>query len=198
MNRSDTTAVLIPVKSFDLAKERLSDALDPAQRAALARSMASGVVAAGRPLPTYVVCGSAEVAGWAVGAGAGVLWYEPPGLNRSIAEAVRRLSADGYRRVIIAHGDLPLARSLGWVADVDGVTIVPDRRGQGTNVMSIPLGVPFDFHYGEGSAALHQAEAERRGLAVRMTADDALGLDVDTPSDLAELDTRSERDQPAR
>ncbi len=193
MKRSVTTAVLIPVKSFDLAKGRLAEALEPEKRSVLARSMAEGVVAAAAPLPAFVVCGAPEVAGWAVGRGAGVIWHEPPGLNRSIAFATKALAEDGYHRVIIAHGDLPLANALEWVGEFDGVTIVPDRRGEGTNVMSIPLGTGFEFRYGEGSAPLHRAEAERLELAVRMAPDDALGLDVDTPTDLAELDTRTGR-----
>lgn len=193
-SQTDATAVLIPVKSFELAKERLSEKLDPSQRSELARTMATGVVAAAGPLPVFVVCGTAEVASWAIGVGAGVLWHEHPGLNRSVATATKLLAADGYRSVIIAHGDLPLARSLEWVGDFHGVTIVPDRRGDGTNVMSVPLGSAFDFHYGKGSSALHQAEAEQRGLPVRVVPDDALGLDVDTPSDLAELETRSKRE----
>lgn len=191
MNRSVTTAVLIPVKSFDLAKERLADTLEPQERASLARSMAAKVVAAAAPLPTFVVCGSSEVAAWAVGHGANVIWHEPPGLNRAIAFAAATLTDDGYQRLIIAHGDLPLAQSLAWVGDGEGVTIVPDLAGGGTNVMSIPLGTPFEFHYGEGSAPLHQAEAERRGLTVQIVANDELGLDVDTPTDLKELDSRT-------
>lgn len=187
MSEQIPTAVVVPVKSFDLAKERLSDALDGRQRAELARTMAAGVVAAGRPLPTFVVCGSNEVAAWAVSQGAGVIWLAKPGLNRAVSFACKALAADGYQRVIIAHGDLPLATSLAWVADFDGVTIVPDRRGEGTNVMALPLDSPFSFHYGVGSAAPHKAEAERRGLAVRIVSDPSLGLDVDTPTDLAEL-----------
>lgn len=180
--------MIIPVKSFDLAKERLAEALDPADRAALARSMAAGVVAAAKPLPTYVVCGSAEVAAWAVENGASVIWHEPPGLNVAVSFATETLAADGYKRAIIAHGDLPLATSLAWVADFDGVTIVPDRPGQGTNVMAVPLGTDFEFHYGIGSAVAHKAEAETRGLALRIMPDEALGLDVDTPSDLVDLE----------
>ncbi len=105
--------------------------------------------------------------------------------------ACRVLADHGYRKAIVAHGDLPLARSLSWVADFDGVTIVPDRRGQGTNVMAVPLGQAFTFHYGQGSAPLHRAEAERRGLAVRMATDPSLGLDVDTATDLSELAMRT-------
>ncbi len=184
------TAVVIPVKSFDAAKERLSGALGAQQRAELARSMAEGVVAAGRPLPTFVACGADDVADWAASVGAGVIWLAEPGLNRAVANACRVLAADGYLRAIIAHGDLPLATSLAWVADFDGVTIVPDRRGEGTNVMAVPLDAEFEFHYGPGSAAAHRGEAERRGLALRVMADRFLGWDVDTPADLADLPDR--------
>lgn len=180
-------AVVIPVKSFDVAKERLAEALKPEDRAALARKMAAGVVAAAAPLPTYVVCGSVDVAAWAVEAGAGVIWLARPGLNLAIAHATASLHNDGYQRAIIAHGDLPLARSLSWVGDFDGVTIVPDRRGEGTNVMAVPLGTDFGFHYGEQSAPAHRAEADRLGLALRVVPDDSLGWDVDVPADLTDL-----------
>jgi len=55
-------AVLVPVKSFDEAKRRLAPALEPAERARLARAMASSVVASAAPLPTAVVCDDADVA----------------------------------------------------------------------------------------------------------------------------------------
>lgn len=154
--------------------------------------MASGVVAAAAPLPTYVVCGSVEVATWAVTAGAGVIWLARPGLNPAIAHAAEVLNADGYDRAIIAHGDLPLARSLEWVGQFDGVTIVPDRRDEGTNVMAVPLGTEFRFQYGELSAPAHQAEAERLGLALRIVPDESLGWDVDVPADLTGLSDRSD------
>jgi 2-phospho-L-lactate guanylyltransferase len=196
MNRQTPTAVVIPVKAFELAKERLSGAMNADQRATLARSMAAGVVAAGHPLPTYVVCGSDEVADWALEVGARVIWLERPGLNTAVEFACEVLEGEGFERVIVAHGDLPLARSLAWVGEFDGVTIVPDRRGQGTNVMALPLGRGFRFFYGEGSAPAHQAEAQRLGLALRIEPDDALGWDVDTPDDLAELPPAEEPPPP--
>lgn len=182
-----TVAVVIPVKSFGMAKERLSGALEPTDRADLAKTMAGRVVAAAAPLPVFVVCGDTEVAAWAIEAGAGVIWLGKPGLNQAITHAVEVLYADGYQRAIIAHGDLPLAKSLSWVGDFDGVTIVPDRRGEGTNVMAVPLGTEFRFHYGELSAPAHRAEAERLDLALRIVPDDSLGWDVDVPADLTDL-----------
>ncbi|MEL7158396.1 MAG: 2-phospho-L-lactate guanylyltransferase [Actinomycetota bacterium] len=177
-------AVVIPVKSFAEAKGRLADSLTSEERRALAQRMAEGVIAAARPLPTWVVCHDHDIARWAMGQGARVLWRSSPGLNRAITAAVDTLGGLGIGTVIIAHGDLPLARTLAWVGEFDGVTIVPDRRGQGTNVMAVPTGTGFTFAYGVGSAPLHRAEAEQRGLAVRVIDDEALGWDVDVAADL--------------
>jgi 2-phospho-L-lactate guanylyltransferase len=181
-------AVVIPVKSFTLAKGRLAESLSPEDRDHLARRMASRVVAAARPLPTWIACNDHAVARWAFEVGARVLWRPAPGLNSSVTAAVDFLGRLGYQRVVIAHGDLPLARDLSWVATFDGVTIVPDRRGEGTNVMAVPTGAGFTFAYGVGSAPKHRDEARRRGLAVRVVDDDELGWDVDTPEDLAAFD----------
>ncbi len=182
-------AVLIPIKSFDVAKGRLAGALDVEQRAQLARRMASGVIAAARGLPTWVVCDNPAVAELTISCGANVLWRPARGLNPAVADGVEFLESEGYDRVVVSHADLPLARDLTWVADAGpGVTIVPDRRDDGTNVMSIPTGTEFTFAYGIGSAALHRAEAERVGLECRLVPNAELGWDVDVPEDLAALD----------
>lgn len=179
----------MPVKSFDLAKARLAGALTAGERAGLARRMAAGVLAAAGPLPAWVVCDSHEVAEWAAGEGAGVIWRPGTGLNGAVTAAVEFLATSGYDQVIVAHGDLPLAADLGWVGAFEGVTIVRDRRGDGTNVLALPTGAGFVFAYGPGSAARHRAEAERIGSAVRVVDDERLGWDVDTPDDLAVFGT---------
>src|SRR5688572_587732 len=132
-------AVLVPVKSFAEAKVRLAPALPAAQRAELARSMAEHVLLAAQPLPVAVVCDDPEVAGWAVDAGAAVVWAPGRGLNGAVAAGVDALAVTGARRVVIAHGDLPLAGPLAWVAGFAGVTLVPDHRDDGTNVACVPM-----------------------------------------------------------
>ncbi|MDH4171362.1 MAG: hypothetical protein OEW42_17410, partial [Acidimicrobiia bacterium] len=57
--------VLIPLKGFGVAKERLAPALDADTRARLARQMADIVVDAAAPLPVAIVTDDAEVARWA-------------------------------------------------------------------------------------------------------------------------------------
>jgi 2-phospho-L-lactate guanylyltransferase len=178
-------AVLIPVKDFRQAKVRLAGALAPRERAALARSMASTVVTAAAPLPVVVVCDDDDVANWARAAGASVLWRPGLGLNGAVESGVASLAADGVDRVIVAHSDLPLARKLSWVALLAGITIVPDRRDDGSNVVSVPAGVGFTFSYGPGSFRRHAAEGRRLGLAVRVVREPRLGWDVDIPDDLA-------------
>jgi 2-phospho-L-lactate guanylyltransferase len=177
-------AVVIPVKAFSQAKRRLAPVLDAAGRAGLARSMAGVVVHAAGPLRTLVVCDDDEVRSWAESVGAEVLWTPGLGLNGAVGAGVERLAADGVPQAIVAHADLPLASDLAWVADHLGVTLVPDRHGDGTNVACVPTGVGFGFAYGAGSCALHEAEAQRLGLPVRVVPDERLGWDVDRPEDL--------------
>ncbi|MCP3990347.1 MAG: 2-phospho-L-lactate guanylyltransferase [Actinomycetia bacterium] len=183
----DRVGVVIPIKSFNLAKGRLAESLSPTERDDLARRMAACVVEAAKPLPTWIVCDDHGVARWVMEAGARVLWRPAPGLNPAVTASVEFLDRLGFDRVIIAHGDLPLANDLTWVGDFDGVTIVPDRRGEGTNVMAVPTNTGFLFAYGPCSAPKHQQEAERLGLAVRVVDDGDLGWDIDTPDDLAAL-----------
>jgi len=188
---ADATAVLIPVKAFRDAKLRLAPALDPAERAALARTMATHVVRAAGGLPVAVVCDDHEVAGWAAALGVQVIWCPARGLNGAVTDGVATLAAQGMARAIVAHADLPHARDLSWLAEPAGVTLVPDRRGDGTNVLALPTGAGFRFSYGPGSFGRHRAEADRLGLPVRIEREPRLAWDVDVPADLVPPDWAS-------
>jgi 2-phospho-L-lactate guanylyltransferase len=186
--RIGAKVVLIPVKAFHQAKRRLDQVLSEEQRERLVRTMAAHVVAACAPLPVAVVCDDEEVASWAAGQGATVLWEPGQGLNGAVRAGVERLAAAGARWVTIAHGDLPRARGLGTLPPFDGITLVPDRRDDGTNVLRLPAHRDFSFAYGSGSFRAHRGEATRLGLAVRVVRDPDLAYDVDWPADVEELD----------
>ena len=177
-------AVLVPVKAFRDAKLRLAPALDGPAREQLARMMAERVVRAAAPLPVSVVCDDGEVATWARSVGAEVVPRPGRGLNGAVADGVSRLAGTGFDRVVVAHGDLPLATRLGWVAGFDGVTVIPDRHDEGTNVICVPAAAGFRFAYGPGSFRRHGAEARRLGLPLRVVREPQLGWDVDLPADL--------------
>jgi 2-phospho-L-lactate guanylyltransferase len=120
--------------------------------------------------------------------GATPLRQERPGLNAAVTDAVAVLAAAGVDRVIVAHGDLPFATDLAALAGGDGVTVVPDRHDDGSNVLVVPTGVGFRFAYGPGSFARHLLEAERLKLVARVVRDPGLGWDVDRPDDLVALE----------
>ncbi|MFN0025917.1 MAG: 2-phospho-L-lactate guanylyltransferase [Acidimicrobiales bacterium] len=181
------TALLVPVKAFEQAKGRLAGVLGAEARVDLARRMAAVVLAAAGDLVVHVVCDDAAVAAWAEQAGATVLWCPGRGLDHAVADGVEALRRAGFERAVVAHADLPAARSFEALAGFEGVIIVPDRREDGTNVISIPTGAGFGFRYGPGSFVRHQAEAARLGLALRVVREHRLGFDVDTPADLDEL-----------
>jgi 2-phospho-L-lactate guanylyltransferase len=177
--------VVVPVKAFGQAKVRLASALDPGARAELARHMAEIVLLAADPLPAVVVCDDGGVRDWAERSGARVVWCPGRGLNGAVADGVMALRDDGVDVAIVAHADLPLATRLDWLADFPGVSLVPDRRLDGTNVLCVPTDAGFGFSYGAGSFGRHRVEAARLGLPVRIVADPHLAWDVDLPVDLA-------------
>lgn len=176
--------VLIPVKAFDAGKARLAPTLDRRGRAELSRTMATRVLEAAAPLPVAVVCDDDEVASWALGHGAMVLPEPGRGLNGAVEAGVARLTALGADEVLVAHADLPMAHGLAQLAGFDGVTLVPDRRDDGTNVVCIPAGAAFRFAYGPGSFSRHRAESVRLGLDYRVVRQPDLAWDVDVPSDI--------------
>jgi 2-phospho-L-lactate guanylyltransferase len=179
-----TRVVLVPVKAFGQAKLRLGGALSDDDRKRLVRTMAEQVLRAAEPLPVAVVCDDAEVAQWARGLGALVIWEPGRGLNGAVQEGVERLGAMGALQVTVAHGDLPLAAGLSAIGDFEGITLVPDRVGDGTNVIVVPVGCGFRFFYGPGSFERHRAACARLGLPTRIVPEPGLAFDVDAPADL--------------
>lgn len=180
-------AVVIPVKAFADAKVRLAPALPATERAALARAMATTVLAAAGALPVVVVCDDVGVAVWARESGATPIDTTGLGLNGAVAAGVEHLRGIGVGRAIVAHADLPLAIDLTWAARFPGVTLVPDRRDDGSNVLAVPTGAGFVFAYGPGSFTRHRIEARRLGLAVHVARRPDLAWDVDVPDDLVAL-----------
>lgn len=183
----DTTAVVVPIKSFLTAKARLAEVLTLEARAALARHCAQAVVHAAHPLTVFVVCDDPEVSAWASANGARVVTAERPGLNEAAVAGREAARLAGFARALTVHSDLPKAESLESLAHEEAqAVIVPDRHRDGTNALLLPTTGPFDFHYGPGSFAAHCQEAADRGLSTRVIERPDLALDLDTLDDLRE------------
>src|SRR5689334_12462361 len=151
--RARSAGVVIPVRAFALGKARLAEQLHPDDRAALARRLADGVADAAGDLPVVVVTSADEVRTWALGRGLEVL-PDPGSLDDAAHAGRARLRERGCARAVIAHADLPWATTLAPVVhdgSVPVVVIVPCHRDDGSPVVSVPTGLPFDFAYGPGS-----------------------------------------------
>ena len=113
-----------------------------------------------------------------------------PASPRPPSAAIDAALVRGAERALLVPGDCPALdpRELSaLLADGGDVVIVPDRHGSGTNALLLepPTIIPPSF--GAGSFARHAALARAAGAEVKVRELPSLGLDVDTPDDLAAL-----------
>jgi 2-phospho-L-lactate guanylyltransferase len=137
-------------------------------------------------IPTFVACDDRHVAAWATRMGAQVIWGADLGLNGAVDDGVRHIVAHGFDHVLVTHADLARPDALLDIARPGSITLVPDRRNDGTNVMSFPASHPIEASYGAASFARHLAQALAWGsVPVEVRSDPYLSLDLDTARDLA-------------
>lgn len=173
---------MVPLKPFDIAKNRLRQG-GVNDVTTLASELATGVIRSCAPRRVVVLSESTSVTRFARDLGAEVLESAATNLNETVQNAYERLGKL-YERVIVVHGDLREPDGLGQFRPDSGVTIITDYLLRGTNVLVVPTGVDFHFHYGADSAVKHRREAERLKLSVRTITDSPWRFDVDEASDL--------------
>jgi 2-phospho-L-lactate/phosphoenolpyruvate guanylyltransferase len=199
------TVALVPVRHLERAKTRLGDALDAEERTALVRRFLDVTLAAlaavrdAGAIETIVVASAdPEALGAAVAARATVLPVPGRDLVEDLTTAREVARAMGATAVLVVPIDLPaigtvqVAEILGQVATASAaaraagrglVLLVPDIRGDGTNLLLLSPPDVIAFAFGPGSRGRHVAAAAVAG-AVCVEAPGPLSLDVDTPDDL--------------
>jgi 2-phospho-L-lactate guanylyltransferase len=177
-----TEAVVVPLKQFDLAKDRLRRDAD-LDVTSLAEELARGVIFKSRPHHVIVLSEHPDVARFANSVGAEVWNSRATNLNEAVQDAYKGL-ADRFERLIIVHGDLRHPEGLGDFAPESGITVVTDHRGEGTNVLVVPTGLEFHFAYGPQSRFRHVNQAKNLGVEYRVVTDSPWRFDVDELSDL--------------
>lgn len=193
------TIAILPIKSFGVAKQRLSSLLGGGSRQALAQAMFSDVLASLGHVPELdgvaVVTANRVAQDAAMRTGVTLLGdTEEAGQSAAVKIGLRHASENGYERALLVPGDTPLLDPLEVAAmfgrsdeDATTVTIVPDRHGEGTNALLLDLPAAIEPAFGPGSLERHCAAAQAAGAAHRVDTVASLALDVDTPEDLAEL-----------
>jgi 2-phospho-L-lactate/phosphoenolpyruvate guanylyltransferase len=195
-----TTAAILPVKSFAAAKQRLAGLLDAGSRQALAQAMFADVLASLRRVPgldsVVVVTADRAARSAALGERVRVLRdTREAGQSPAALIGIREAEAAGVDRVLLVPGDTPLldpAEVEVLLERAPAVTIVPDRHGTGTNALVLSPPSAIEPSFGPGSFARHKAAAEAAGVRHSIQRIPTLMLDVDTPEDLAELQTALE------
>ncbi len=191
------TLVILPVKSFIGAKQRLQQLLTPGPRRALAEAMFSDVLVALRRSPAVdevlVVTGDLAAQRIAGGHGATVLDDHDEGHNAAAAAGIRYALETGAERALLIPGDCPLLNPaeldqlLARPTEPESVLIVPDRHGTGTNALLLTPPDSLVPAFGPGSCERHAAHAEAGGVAHEVVEVPSLALDIDTPEDLQAL-----------
>jgi 2-phospho-L-lactate guanylyltransferase len=184
--------VLLPVKDFSNAKQRLASSLDAATRAGLARAMLSDVlsVLANSRTPDRIVVftASAEVTKMAGSFGFGVaIERSVDGHSAAVNQMVAELSATSSRILSIA-GDLPRLgpKEIDFVLTSvsDPITILPSRDWTGTNGIVFIPPARITMEYGEGSFRRHMSKAAASGHTADVLNVPGIAFDIDTPEDL--------------
>lgn len=188
---------VVPVKRFEAAKQRLAEALDPAQRATLAAAMLADVleaiVRAERIECTIVVSDDLEARRIARRAGADVL-DDPPQSGHSPAAMAGVASAltAGARCAVLLPGDCPLLDPVELdravaTTGLNSVGVVADRHGTGTNGLILQPPDVIAPAFGPDSCKRHLDLADRHGARGSILDLPSLALDLDTGDDLEAL-----------
>ncbi len=189
--------ILIPVKDLRGAKQRLSEVLSPEQRMLLAEAMMTDVAAAvigwkQRP-PVALVTSYPAAIELARECGFEVIEdREHPGETGAIAMATQVAVERGAHETLVLPGDMPLLTSgelerLYAAAPPEGVLLAPsaDRRGSNAVLRRPAASIPLRF--GNDSFLPHCEAARATGKPLVVLELAGVGLDIDTPADLAAL-----------
>ncbi len=184
----------VPVKGFVGAKQRLSRALSPAQRQALAAAMLEDVLAAlaAAPLAGILVnTADPDAAAMARRYGAEVMNdAATEGHTAAVAAMARRLAAAGRAAMLTLPGDIPRVTPGEIVAlcaaarPAPSFTIGPARDEKGSNAVLLAPPGAMGLRFGDDSFFPHLDAARAAGLEPVVVKLAGIGLDIDTPEDL--------------
>ncbi|HET7465749.1 MAG TPA: 2-phospho-L-lactate guanylyltransferase [Candidatus Dormibacteraeota bacterium] len=189
--------IIVLVKDFNSAKQRLGPALGPDERRRLARRNAQRAIrAAAAGSHRIVVAGSEEVGELAARLGADFL-IEPrqEGQNTAAMRGISHAVARGADAVLVLSSDLPFVtkRSVrrllaAGAAESNPVAIAVPAVGRGgTNALYLRPPFAINLHFGGDSLALFRHDAEAKNVSFLIHHSTEMALDLDEPDDLERL-----------
>jgi len=194
-------AILIPVKEFREAKQRLAPHFTPADRADLAEAMCEdffSVVAQTRCADRVFVISKepgalarARKLGWET-----IVESHQISESSSVDAGSRYCAELGACALLRLPIDLPLVEPCDiesvfkQLDAAPSVVMVPSSDGTGTNALLRSPAVLFPSHFGPHSFRRHLAEAKGCGAHIRVFRNPHLELDIDELDDLRSVSHR--------
>jgi 2-phospho-L-lactate guanylyltransferase len=195
---------IVPIKTFERAKQRLANVLSEEERRSLMLAMARDVLTSlskSSKLTGILIVSRAAEADALAQAFATERFAESPDSNlpEALEQATQHLIANfGATGIFVVPADVP-GICANEVDDVlsrhDVITILPDHEHVGTNglVCSPPLVMPYVF---DGkSFKPHVDTAFKLGITPSIVPSSSFALDIDTPDDLRSFYAQSPQSQ---
>jgi len=193
--------ILIPCKDLGSGKSRLAPVLSGPERRALCEEFLRLSLMRACELKTSagvrLVTADSTAKEIAARYDVASIHDEYETLNEGLRAAAIEVAAHDVRAsVVVMPIDLPLAstKALRPLLQTDAdVLLVPDRNGEGTNLLAVSHAAlsHFPFLFGPNSFALHLRSAQQLGLASVILRDPELGFDIDEPGDYREWRERA-------
>ena len=196
--KSAVRVILIAAKELALAKTRLSPAMPPPERLALAEAMFRDVLGAamGVAVADHVAVVTSDRRLLEIARGAGALAIDeefPRGLNAAVRLATSTLISGGASEVATVLSDIPLvtsediAAAFANIPGHPGVVLVPSRELTGTNIMVRTPAQVVPTRFGRLSLAHHLDDCRRRDVPCRIAPMARAAIDLDVIGDLIEF-----------
>jgi len=183
-------AIVLPVKSLDDTKARLSSVLAPMERAALTLAMLEDVLDAALPVPgweTWVISPDESVLEVAAIRGAVTLVEDEPPLGQAIRQAEAEAEARGADALAVLLPDTPLVTTAVLtraVHTLGPVVIAPAADERGTNLLLRRPPTAIGAHFGLDSFRRHVEAAAEADLPLAVCERHELAFDLDAPDDI--------------
>jgi 2-phospho-L-lactate guanylyltransferase len=192
------SAALVPVKHLSDSKSRLAERWSRATLEALCLAMLGDLLealgASRRVDRTAVVTPDPRVADAARAAGASVLELTDPGLNPSLERGAEWLGLDEGEPLMVVLGDVAAAKAEDFDRMFDALdelggrgAVIAESEDGGTTALLRAPGDALTPRFGPDSARRHAEAAAAAGLPWVSLHLPSLGLDIDSPDDLARL-----------
>lgn len=183
-------AIVLPVKSLDEAKGRLSPVLSAIERAALTLAMLEDVLDVTLDMPgwaTWVISPDEAVLEVAAGRGAEPITEEHPPLSSALHQAEQEALDRGLGALAVLLPDTPLLTPVTLTRalhTLGPVVLGPSLDGSGTNLLLRRPPGTISSRFGPDSYRRHLQTAAEAQVPVSVVEHRDLGFDLDHPDDI--------------